>query len=125
MSPDLAYALAGVGLAATGLFGFVALRHLLRRILAFNIMGSGCFLVLVSMAQAERGPDAVPQALVLTGIVVAVSATALALVLLRRWYRVSGRTDLPDALDTDTGTDADTDHGERLTGERAEHAGHD
>ena len=62
---------------------------LLRKVLALNVMGSGVFLLLI--AAAYRGPDAapdpVPHALVLTGIVVAVSATALALALGRRLRR--------------------------------------
>ncbi len=96
MPAALLYAFAGVGLAGLGLFAFMARRHLMHRLLAFNIMGSGTFLVLVGLAQRERGFDPVPQALVLTGIVVAVAATALALVLIRRWYRLSGRTELPE-----------------------------
>ena len=91
----MAYAIAGAGLCVLGLHAFMLCRHLMRKLLAFNIMGSGTFLVLVGLAQHGRGPDAVPQALVLTGIVVAVSATALALVLIRRWYLLSGRDDLP------------------------------
>ncbi|MEW5893899.1 MAG: NADH-quinone oxidoreductase subunit K [Pseudomonadota bacterium] len=84
MSAGLLYALAGVLLFALGLGGIVLLRHALRRILAFNVMGSGAFLVLVGLAQRDGGADPVPQAMVLTGIVVAVAATALALALLRR-----------------------------------------
>lgn len=90
------YAWLGVLLCGLGLFGFVTHRHLLRRLLAFNIMGSGSFLLLVGLAQDGRGPDPVPQALVLTGIVVAVASTALALVIFRRWHRVSGESTLPE-----------------------------
>lgn len=90
------YAWIGVVLCGLGLFGFIAHRHLLRRLLAFNIIGSGSFLILVGLAQHERGPDPVPQALVLTGIVIAVASTALALVILRRWYRISGESTLPE-----------------------------
>lgn len=95
MSVDLAYAVAGAVLLIIALYSFITCRNLVRKLLAFNIMGSGTFLILVGLAQHDRGPDAVPQALVLTGIVVAVSATALALVLVRRWFLLSGRTDLP------------------------------
>lgn len=84
MSAGLLYALAGVLLFALGLGGIVLLRHALRRILAFNVMGSGAFLVLVGLAQRDGGADPVPQAMVLTGIVVSVAATALALALIRR-----------------------------------------
>ncbi len=96
MSPDLLYALAGVALCGIGVFGFLFLRHLLRRLLAFNLIGSGVFLVLVGLAQHRNGPDPVPQALVLTGIVVAIAATALAVVLIRRYYHLTGRTSLAD-----------------------------
>ncbi|TVP80487.1 NADH-quinone oxidoreductase subunit K [Thioalkalivibrio sp.] len=96
MSGALVFAWSGVLLFGLGLFGFIAHRHLLRRLLAFNIMGSGSFLVLVGLAQDGRGVDPVPHAMVITGIVVAVASTALALVVFRRWYRASGRTDLPE-----------------------------
>ncbi|AGA31807.1 NADH-ubiquinone oxidoreductase, chain 4L [Thioalkalivibrio nitratireducens DSM 14787] len=96
MSGALAFAWSGVLLFGLGLFGFIMHRHLLRRLLAFNIMGSGSFLVLVGLAQDGRGVDPVPHAMVITGIVVAVASTALALVVFRRWYRASGRTDLPE-----------------------------
>jgi len=86
MTTALLYGLAGIGLAALGLRGSLAQVSLLRRLLALNLMGSGVFLMLGAVAY--RGPglstDPVPQALVLTGIVVAVSATALALALGRR-----------------------------------------
>lgn len=99
MSPDLLYALAGVVLCGAGLAGFLLLRHLLRRLLAFNLFGSGVFLVLVGLAQHRGGPDPVPQALVLTGIVVAIAATALAIVLIRRYFHLTGRTSLDDDED--------------------------
>ena len=44
-------------------------------------------------------PDPVPQAMVLTGIVVAVAATALALALVRKLHALSGRLELPDDVD--------------------------
>jgi len=96
MSVAAIYPWVGILLCTLGLFGFVVHRHLLRRLLAFNILGSGSFLVLVGLAQDGREADPVPQALVLTGIVVAVASTALALVLFRRWYRVSGQASLPE-----------------------------
>jgi multicomponent Na+:H+ antiporter subunit C len=96
VSTALLYAWTGVVLCGLGLFGFIAHRHLLRRLLAFNILGSGSFLVLLGLAQDGRGADPVPQALILTGIVVAVASTALALVIFRRWYRVSGHSTLPE-----------------------------
>ncbi len=96
MSIDLWYAMIGGLLFALAFGAFMAHTHLLRRLLAFNIMGTGCFLLLVGLSQHGRGPDPVPQALVLTGIVVAVASTALALVLLRRWFAATGQTTLPE-----------------------------
>ncbi len=98
MSTAALYAWAGVALSMLGLFGFIVHRHLIRRLLAYNIMGSGCFLLLVGLSQDGRGVDPVPQALVLTGIVVTVASTALALVIFRRWFRVSGESVLPEEV---------------------------
>lgn len=86
MSSALLFALTGVLLFALGAGGVLLLAAPLRRILAFNIMGSGAFLVLVGLAQRNGTPDPVPQAMVLTGIVVAVAGTALALALVRRLH---------------------------------------
>ncbi len=95
MSSGLIFAATGAALFALGVAGVLLLEHLLRRILAFNLMGSGAFLVLVGLAQRNGVPDPVPQAMVLTGIVVAVAATALALALLRRLQALTGEVTLP------------------------------
>lgn len=96
MSPGLLYATCGLTLFVLGLYALLAHAHLLRKILAFNVMGSGTFLALVGLGQRapQAGPDPVPQAMVLTGIVVAASATAFALILARRYYAATGRLDL-------------------------------
>lgn len=94
MTAPLLYALGGVVLFGIGLLGMLTLAHLLRKLLAFNILGSGTFLVLVGLAQHHGVADPVPQALVLTGIVVAIAATALAVVLIRRYFHLTGRTSL-------------------------------
>ena len=98
MSASFLYALVGIGLFSLSLYGLVAHTHLLRKILALNIMGSGIFLVLVALAgrTGEAPPDAVPHAMVITGIVVAVSATALALTLMLKLAAETGRAELPD-----------------------------
>ena len=95
MSLAVLYALAGVGLFVLGVHGLIVHAHLLRKILALNIMGSGVFLIMVALARrAPEAPDPVPHAMVITGIVVAVSATALALVLVLRLKEATGRTGL-------------------------------
>lgn len=92
------YVVAAIGLCCIGLYGGLVRRHLLRRLLAFNILGSGVFLLLVGLARTDAAgtPDPIPQAMVLTGIVVAVASTALGLALLRHWYRLSGRPVAPE-----------------------------
>lgn len=98
MSIEFLYALVGVGLVCLGLHALIAYAHLLRKILAINVMGSGVFLVLVALARrgGDVPPDPVPHAMVITGIVVAVSATALALSLMRKVNAATGRAELPD-----------------------------
>lgn len=95
------YALAGAGLFAIGLHALLVHRHLLRKILAINVMGSGVFLILAAMALRHRGasPDPVPHAMIITGIVVAVAATALALVLMIKLTAATGRAALPEKND--------------------------
>lgn len=98
MSPALFYSLTGIILFLLGLYALNVHVHLLRKILAFNVMSSGVFLVLAGLARrAPTGtPDPVPHAMVITGIVVAVAATALALVLMLRLRDATGLVELPD-----------------------------
>jgi multicomponent Na+:H+ antiporter subunit C len=100
MSLALLYGLAGIVLVAIGLYATLAARHVLRRLLGLNVLGSGVFMMLVALASRASAitgrPDPVPHAMVLTGIVVAVSATALGLALLRRMHRQEGSARLPE-----------------------------
>jgi len=101
MNSPIAFALIGVGLFCLGLYALIVHAHLLRKILAINIMGSGVFLVLVALAKRSGDtPDPVPHAMVITGIVVAVSATALALALMLKLSAASGRAKLSDDQQT-------------------------
>jgi multicomponent Na+:H+ antiporter subunit C len=85
MNPAVCYSLVGAAVFAIGLFGLIVRADAIRKILAANLMGSGVFLLLIALPYREEAPaDPVPRALVLTGIVVAVSATALGLALVRR-----------------------------------------
>jgi multicomponent Na+:H+ antiporter subunit C len=98
MSLTTLYGLTGVILFCVGLYGLILHAHLMRKILALNIMSSGVSLLLVALAhrQPHGEPDPVPHAMVLTGVVVAVSATALALILVRRLYTATGQSDLSE-----------------------------
>lgn len=89
-------------LAAAAIFGIsvyalMVRTHLLRQLLALKVMGNAVFLVLVVGAGPVQGMlDGIPKALVLTGIVIAVSATAFALALMVQLYRVTGQASLEE-----------------------------
>lgn len=102
MSSALLFACAGLGLFVIGTWGLVLRAHLVRKVLAINIMASGVSLMLVGTGAMGAGEvDPVPQAMVITGIVVAISATALALVLLLRLAHATGRPTLPEDRERD------------------------
>ncbi|MCJ8144174.1 NADH-quinone oxidoreductase subunit K [Ancylobacter sp. A5.8] len=80
------FGLCASGMVGIGLYGLIVLPDALRKLLAFNILGSGVFILFGVIgrrgAAAGLDGDPVPQAIVITGIVVAFSATALAATLL-------------------------------------------
>ena len=82
------YGLCGAGLVGLGSFGLVTQAGRLRQLLAFNLLGSGVFLLFGVIARrgaaAGLAGDPVPQAMVITGMVVAFAATALAVALMLR-----------------------------------------
>ena len=80
----LIYLALAAALFVIGLHGLFAARHLLRRLLALNVLTTAVFLLLVVIARLAEPLDAVPHAMVLTGIVVTVSTTAVALALVVR-----------------------------------------
>jgi multicomponent Na+:H+ antiporter subunit C len=89
MTSALLYSMAGLALFAIGFFGVVVASHVMRKILALNVMGVGIFMFLIALA--KRNPlvvDPLPHALVLTGIVIAVAGTALALNLMVRIHHI-------------------------------------
>jgi len=76
-----------------GAHALVTQPHLLRKVLAVNLCTTAVFLVLVTLGgmgpegDDRGGVDPVPHAMVLTGIVVALSTTAVALALIVRLPR--------------------------------------
>ena len=98
------YLMAAVALLVIGLYGVFTCAHFLRKVISLNLFGSAIFLVYVAVARRIAGevPDPVPHAMVLTGIVISVSATALALVLARRVKQLTGRTALPLPEESDS-----------------------
>ena len=83
------FAWCAAGLVGLGFYGVVVSPDPLRRIVAFNVVGGGVFLFFGAIAKrgaaAGLAGDPVPQALIITGIVVAFAATALAVALVTRW----------------------------------------
>ena len=86
MTPDLIYGLTGIAVFGIGLVGALCAQDRLRRVLALKLcsVGAGFLLVVGAWREPPATPDPVPHALVITGIVVMVSATAVALALIRR-----------------------------------------
>lgn len=77
----LFYSLCGVTLVCLGLAGTILQKSYLKKILSLNLFTSGIFLILIS--SSGGGADPIASAMVLTGIVVAVAATAVGLALVR------------------------------------------
>lgn len=102
MSQFPLFGLLGALLVGLGLYGLIIAASALRAIIAFNLIGSGVFLLFGVVARRGAGAgfaaDPVPQALVITGLVVAFAATALAVGLLVRLSEVT-RCGTLDALD--------------------------
>lgn len=104
MSAATIFGLCGALLAALGLYGAIVQPHPLRKIVAMNVLGGGVFLVYGVVARrgaaAGFGGDPVPQAMVITAIVVAFVSTALAVALLLRLFAATGRATLrPETQD--------------------------
>jgi multicomponent Na+:H+ antiporter subunit C len=96
--------LTGSALVGLGLYGVIVNPEPLRKILAFNLLGSGVFLIFGIIARNGAGAgfsaDPTPQAMVITGIVVAFAASALAVALLLRLYKETGNAAPPlDAIE--------------------------
>ncbi|HEY0335263.1 MAG TPA: NADH-quinone oxidoreductase subunit K [Stenotrophomonas sp.] len=108
MNTDL-FAMCAAALVGIGLYGLIVNPQPLRKILSFNLIGNGVFLVCAVIARkgAALGMagDPVPQALLITAIVVAFSASALAVALLLRLFEVSGTTSLDENPPTRTDGD--------------------
>ncbi len=88
MTLEILFALCACALVGIGLYGLIVQPHPLRKLVAFNVMGSGVFVIFGALAKrgAAAGmlADPVPQALLITAIVVAFAATAVTVALLLR-----------------------------------------
>lgn len=102
MSPSTLFGLCGAMVVGLGLYGLLVHPHPLRKLLAFNLLGSGSFVIFGTIARrgagAGFGGDPVPQALLITAIVVSFAATAVAVALMLRLFEASGTVTIrPDA----------------------------
>jgi multicomponent Na+:H+ antiporter subunit C len=108
MSAATWFGVCGAMLVGVGLFGLITNPEPLRKILAFNLVGSGVFLIFGAIARRGAsvglGGDPVPQALVITAIVVAFAATALAIALLLRLFEETGEATLDSGESGDANT---------------------
>ncbi len=99
---NLDYA-ASVVLFCIGLYAVITRENLIKKFMGLNIMETAVFAFIVALGVVEGGDapiigegatppfiNPLPQALILTGIVVAVSTTALALSLVIRIWRQCG-----------------------------------
>jgi multicomponent Na+:H+ antiporter subunit C len=109
MNAATLFGLCGSALVGIGLYGLITNPAPLRKILAFNLLGSGVFLLFGMIARraaaAGLGGDPVPQAMVITAIVVAFAATAMAIALVLRLLDETGRTTLSSDDPGSTGSD--------------------
>lgn len=98
-------------LVGLGVYALIVNPDPLRKLIAFNVLGAGGFVLFGAIARrgaaAGWGGDPVPQALLITGLVVAFCATAVAVALLLRLLAVTGSASLaPDPAPSPDGEDA-------------------
>jgi multisubunit Na+/H+ antiporter MnhC subunit len=105
-----AFFVSALSLVLVGLFGVLTRRNIIRILLALNILATGVnlFLVAVGYAPGKAAPivretvsgpsmpfvDPLPQAMVLTAIVIGLGTTALALAIAVRHYRCAKTLEL-------------------------------
>ena len=98
MSETTLFGLGASALVGLGLYGFIIHPEPLRKLLAFNVLGSGVFVLFGVIARrgaaVGMGGDPIPQAIVITGIIVAFAGSALAVALLLRLFQKTGRATL-------------------------------
>jgi multicomponent Na+:H+ antiporter subunit C len=99
---------AAMVLFCLGLYSVIMRRNIIKKLIGLNIMETSVFFFLISIGYLEGGKapihaggtpasgmvNPLPQALILTGIVVAVSVTALALSMVILLYRQYGTLDV-------------------------------
>ncbi len=105
--------LASLALIAIGLYIVISKKNLIKIIIGINMMDVGVNLLLISIGYVYGGTapienanyakyvDPIPQALVLTAIVIGVSVMALALTIVIGIYRKTGSIELDEILEVE------------------------
>lgn len=102
--------LAAIFLMLIGLYGLLTTHHMIKMIVGLNVFEIGLNLFIISIGFNSNGivpiltrtakvndfVDPLPQAIVLTSIVIGFGLTALALVLARKMYNTYGTYNLDD-----------------------------
>ena len=105
MTTETVYALAACALVGIGLYGLIAQPHPLRKLVAFNNMGTGVFVLFGALAKrgaaAGLAADPVPQDLLITAIVVDFAATEVTVALLLRLIDTTGSASLAEPVAKD------------------------
>lgn len=96
------------GLYAAGLYLMVR-RSIVKMIFGLALLGNAANLLIFTVGRLTRGrppyvpvADPLPQALILTAIVIGFGVQAFALVLIKRVYQTVGTDDLDEMTTTDT-----------------------
>lgn len=112
MNVSQLFALTAAALVGLGLYGLIVNPQPLRKVLAFNLTGNGVFLACAVIAHrgaaAGMPGDPVPQALLITAIVVSFAASALAVALMLRRFEETGTNSLSNDS-PDSAHSADTE----------------
>ena len=115
MNVSQLFGLTAAALVGLGVYGLIANPQPLRKVLAFNLIGNGVFLACAVIAHRGAGAgmsgDPVPQALLITAIVVSFAASALAVGLMLRRFAETGSNSLStdgDAASDEVRTNAGT-----------------
>ncbi len=94
------YAVSGIPVAGAGFFALSYQRHLLRRVFAFNMLGSGVFLLIVCFAKKRAFAMDVPFVMVTSGLLVAFFASLMVVILIGR-SPVTGEPQASGGVETD------------------------